>query len=117
MRILLQWHSRIDEGLMRTMDEAIEIVAAIRGLKSAFDIKQNVASRVVVYLGDNGELQRDITSLTDFIMRQSNSKSIKFHSRSGADLDGDFWACSKFGSGRHELHFDIEGIVNPEKVG
>ena len=50
-------------------------------------------------------------------MRQSNSKSIKFHSRSGADLDGDFWACSKFGSGRHELHFDIEGIVNPEKVG
>ena len=102
---------------MRTMDDAIEIVAAIRGLKSAFDIKQNVSSRVAINLGDNEELERDIASLTDFIMTQSNSKSIKIHSRSGADLDGDFWACSKFGSGRHELHFDIEGIVNPEKVG
>ena len=102
---------------MRTMDEAIEIVAAIRGLKSAFDIKQNVPSRVVVNLGDNEELERDIASLTAFIMTQSNCKSIKFHSRSGADLDGDYWACSKFGSGRHELHFDIQGIVNSEKVG
>merc|ERR1712039_83855 len=67
-------------------------------------------------MGDNEELERDIASLTDFIMTQSNTKSLKFHSRRGADLDGDFWACSKFGSGRHELHFDIEGIVNPEKA-
>ena len=68
---------------MRTMDEAIEIVAAIRGLKSAFDIKQNVSSRVAINLGDNEELERDIASLVDFIMTQSNTKSLKFHSRRG----------------------------------
>ena len=113
-RVLLQWHSRIDEGLMRTMDEAIEIVAAIRGLKSAFDVKQSVPSRIVVNLSEDGELERDIGPLTDFIKTLSNSKSVKIHPGSGAVLGGDFWASSKVG--RHELYFDIDGIVNPEKV-
>ena len=100
---------------MRTMDEALEIVTAIRGLKGAFDVKQSVPSSIVVNLNDDGELERDIGPLTDFIRTLSNSRCVKIHSGSGAGLDGDFWASSKVG--RHELHLDIEGIVNPEKVG
>ena len=100
---------------MRAMHEAIEIVAAIRGLKSDFDVKHNVQSRIVVNLSEDGDLERDLGPLTDFIKTLSNSKSVKIHAGRGAVLDGDFWASSKVG--RHKLHLDIEGIVNPEKVG
>ena len=109
-----QWQSRIDEGLMSTMDQAIEIITAIRGLKSAFDAKLSVPSRIVVHLTDDEQLERDISPLTEFIKTLTNSKCVKIHSGSSAGLEGDFWASSKVG--RHELYFDIDGIVNPEKV-
>ena len=109
-----QWQSRIDEGLMLTMDEALNVITAVRGLKNAFDVKHSVQPRIVVRLSGGKELERDMLPLADFIKTLSNSRSLQIHSETKSSLEGDFWASSKVGE--HELNFDIEGIVNPEKV-
>ena len=96
------------------MDEALDVITAVRGLKNAFDVKHSKQSRIVVRLSGGKELERDMLPLTDFIKTLSNSRCVKIHSETKSDVEGDFWASSK--AGDHEIYFDIEGIVNPEKV-
>merc|ERR1712066_694299 len=97
-----EWQSRIDEGLMLTMDEALNVITAVRGLKNAFDVKHSVQPRIVVRLSGGKELERDMLPLADFIKTLSNSRSLQIHSETKSSLEGDFWASSKVGE--HELN-------------
>jgi valyl-tRNA synthetase len=102
---------------MAAMDDALDIVSGIRGLKKTYELGWRVEPKVIIEISSS-QSREELSPLLDTIktLAQSGSIVVTDKPRDDHQSNMSFWTSTTVGDGKYRVLMDVQGLLNLEKV-